>query len=118
MPPIVAAIVVVLVILIFYYYAEPSAAFMPHCTFKALTGYDCPGCGFQRALHAALHGEFAMAWHYNAFVFFAVPAAICFIVSEALRTKHPKLHRILFHPAVLTAILVAVVAWWIGRNIF
>ena len=93
MAAIVAAIVVVLVILIFYYYAEPSAAFMPHCTFKALTGYDCPGCGFQRALHAALHGEFAMAWH-------------------------SKLHRILFHPAVLTAILVAVVAWWIGRNIF
>lgn len=117
MAAIAAAIVVIAVIALFYYLADPSSAYMPRCTFKAVTGYDCPGCGFQRALHAALHGEFAEAWRYNAFVFFAVPAALCFIAAESVRKEHPRMHRTMFHPAVLTAILIAILSWWLGRNI-
>ncbi|PTS91859.1 hypothetical protein DBR11_28290 [Pedobacter sp. HMWF019] len=31
--------------------------FLP-CPLKQLTGYDCPGCGFQRSLLALLKGDF------------------------------------------------------------
>lgn len=90
---------------------------MPRCVFRAATGYDCPGCGFQRALHALLHGRVADAWDYNAFAFFAVPAAVFFTVAESGRHRWPRLARIAFHPAVIAGVFVAMIAWWIGRNI-
>ncbi|MCX2582254.1 DUF2752 domain-containing protein [Pedobacter sp. MR22-3] len=32
------------------------------CPFKALTGIDCPGCGFQRSLIALCKGDFETSW--------------------------------------------------------
>lgn len=103
--------------LIFYYKVDPASPFMPRCAFRMLTGYDCPGCGFQRALHAALHGNIAEAWRLNAFVFFAVPAGAFYIVVEGGRERWPRFHARAAHPAIITALLIAVIAWWIGRNI-
>lgn len=100
-----------------YYVLDPSAPWAPKCFFKAATGYNCPGCGFQRALHAALHGNIAQAWHFNPFVFFAVPAAIFFMAVESGRKSWPVFHARCVHPAVITFILVSIIAWWILRNI-
>ncbi|MCM1068125.1 MAG: DUF2752 domain-containing protein [Muribaculaceae bacterium] len=113
---IAAAVLALAAILLFYYFADPTWRWMPRCTFRALTGYDCPGCGFQRALHAALHGHIAEAWGYNPFVFFAVPVAVFYIVVEAMRVRFPRLHARANHPFILTGILVAIIAFWIGRN--
>lgn len=32
------------------------------CPFKYLTGIDCPGCGFQRAMIAFIQGDFSKSW--------------------------------------------------------
>ncbi|WP_316846564.1 DUF2752 domain-containing protein [Pedobacter psychrodurus] len=32
------------------------------CPFKALTGIDCPGCGFQRSFIALLQGDLSKSW--------------------------------------------------------
>ncbi|WP_410479498.1 DUF2752 domain-containing protein [Pedobacter agri] len=32
------------------------------CPFKALTGIDCPGCGFQRSIIALLQGNILKSW--------------------------------------------------------
>ncbi|MDE6157800.1 MAG: DUF2752 domain-containing protein [Muribaculaceae bacterium] len=114
---IVAAVFVLSFLCVFYYYADPASAWMPRCFFRYLTGYDCPGCGFQRALHAALHGNIAAAWGYNPFVFFALPAAVFYIVVEAGRSRWPRLHVRANHPLVIGAILLAVITFWIGRNL-
>jgi hypothetical protein len=37
------------------------------CPFHAVTGRWCPGCGMTRALHHALHGQFAAAFSSNLF---------------------------------------------------
>lgn len=34
---------------------------LPHCPFKTLTGWDCPGCGSTRMLYAILHCDLAGA---------------------------------------------------------
>lgn len=48
------------------YYLDPvKYVFMPKCPFKMLTGLDCPGCGFQRAMHALLHGHVMQAIRFN-----------------------------------------------------
>ncbi|WP_461533747.1 DUF2752 domain-containing protein [Sinomicrobium sp.] len=32
------------------------------CPLKWLTGFDCPGCGFQRSLMALLQGDMEKSW--------------------------------------------------------
>jgi len=46
---------------LFYYFqivgSWPQTLMLP-CPIKFLTGFDCPGCGFQRSLFALLEGNF------------------------------------------------------------
>ncbi len=95
-----------------YYEHDPASPVAPKCLFRLISGYDCPGCGSQRALHALLHGRLAEAWGFNPYVFFAAPAGAAFVVIEAGRARWPRLHR-----AVIAAVLAATVAWWIFRNV-
>ncbi|HEU4717431.1 MAG TPA: DUF2752 domain-containing protein [Bacteroidia bacterium] len=36
---------------------------MLSCPYRSLTGFDCPGCGFQRSLVLLLRGEFFESVH-------------------------------------------------------
>lgn len=101
----------------YYYGHDPSDGGAPVCAFRYLTGYDCPGCGSQRAFHALLHGRVAEAWGYNPFVFFAVPAAVFYVIVEAGRRRWPRFHAGLTRPAVLLGILLAIAAYWVARNL-
>ncbi len=49
---------------------------LPHCPFKALTGWDCPGCGSTRMLHVLLHGDFVGAARYNLVALGMVPVLL------------------------------------------
>ncbi|EDM37458.1 hypothetical protein PBAL39_09951 [Pedobacter sp. BAL39] len=42
---------------------EQADNFFLTCPFKYLTGYDCPGCGFQRSLLALLKGDLQQSLH-------------------------------------------------------
>ena len=35
------------------------------CTFKRMTGLDCPGCGLTRSFISLGHGDVLQAWAYN-----------------------------------------------------
>lgn len=49
----------------------------PLCPFKAITGWDCPGCGGLRAVHDLAHGNLAAAVDQNALVVLLVlPIAV------------------------------------------
>ncbi len=111
------ATAVVAAVVAFYYSYSPADNLSPKCLFRLLTGYDCPGCGAQRALHAMLHGRVAEAWRLNPFLFFAVPAAVFFIVAEWQRRRWPRLYAACFRPWVMILCLAAISGWWIGRNI-
>lgn len=112
------AMLAVAVLFCWYYYThDPSAGGAPRCLFRFLTGYDCPGCGSQRALHALLHGRPADAWGYNPFVFFAVPAAAFYIIVENGRALWPRFHARAVHPAILCTVLAVLLAWWVLRNV-
>ena len=54
----IGLVVAALVVFGFIYFAlDPSRSdLFPRCVFLSLTGYKCPGCGSQRAIHALLHG--------------------------------------------------------------
>lgn len=61
---------------------DPSKANLPMCTFHAVSGLDCPGCGATRATHELLHGRLWMALHYNALWVLALPIAVYITLSE------------------------------------
>lgn len=90
---------------------DPTAFPAPKCVFHSITGYDCPGCGSQRAVHALCHGRVADAWGYNPAIFFAVPLAALYAVSPR------RLNKIMYARTTLIAIAASIVAWWILRNL-
>ena len=113
---IAAGAVSALAVIALYALVDPGAALFPRCPLKALTGFDCPGCGSQRAFHAILRGDIAGAWRYNAALFFAVPVIGLYFVSSILRGRCPRLYAALDSPAAIAVIVVAAAAWWVLRN--
>ena len=107
----------VLAVVAVYAAVDPAAALFPRCPIKAVTGFDCPGCGSQRAFHALLHGDVAAAWRFNAALFFAVPLIAVYFSASALRRKAPRLYAALNSTAAIAAIAVAAALWWVLRNV-
>ncbi|MDE6161123.1 MAG: DUF2752 domain-containing protein [Muribaculaceae bacterium] len=112
-----AIIAIAAAVCVYYYFVDPAAAgAAPRCVLRAATGYDCPGCGTQRALHALLHGRLSEAWNFNPAAFVAVPLAAAYAVAEAVPGRFARIERLLYRPAFIMAIAAAVTAWWILRN--
>lgn len=109
-----AALVAVAALCVYYYAVDPASGAAPRCMLRMLTGYDCPGCGSQRALHALLHGRPGEAWGYNPAVFFAVPLAAAYACEAWLPQR---VRRLLAAPAFILAIAAAILAWWVLRNV-
>lgn len=127
---ILCAIALAAIVWVLFNYNPETAGFYPRCPSKVLTGYNCPGCGSLRGLHALLHGNIAAAWHYNA----ALPVALGLLatlglagihrrawaasrVGEPARRMSRKVAAVTDHPAFPVAILAATTAWTILRNL-
>lgn len=101
----------------FYFVFDPEQfRWMPQCMFLRLTGYQCPGCGSQRMLHALLHGDLAAAWHANAYLLAMLPVIIFMGWLDLTRARHPRLYRRVFSPPVLIVITLSLVIWALARN--
>ena len=108
---------VTIAIFFIYKYFDPAVyGFFPKCPSKLITGYDCPGCGSQRALHALLNGDLDAAFHYNAFLLVAVPFLIIYAFVNFNSTKFPRLYKFLNSATIAWTSLVIIVIWWILRN--
>lgn len=107
----VVAAVGIIAVVVYLATHNPESAPALRCPFKALTGYDCPGCGTQRAVHALFHADFAAAWRYNAALMPALVLALAYIVVPQ---RHASL---LYRPGFIAGVAIAIVAWWILRNL-
>ena len=109
-----------LLLLIIYYSVNPETAlWVPKCSIKTFTGYDCPACGTQRALHALLHGHFLAAVRYNPFMLISLPyfAAVIYTTVGASETA-VRLRKYVQHPHAIYTYIFLFIAWWIIRNIY
>lgn len=113
---VVMALVIATVVVCLAVVDPMQAAWFPKCPSKLVTGYDCPGCGSSRAIHAMLHGDIAAAWHFNAALFFAIPLII-FLFAGNIAGPYSRLRRITQHPIVPIGTLIATVVWTIARNL-
>ena len=102
-----------------YYALDPSQSeLFPRCGFLTLTGYKCPGCGSQRAIHALLHGDIVGAFKYNAMLFISIPWLVLCFYAESQRTRNPRLYARLNSPLLIWLFLAMALIWWLLRNIF
>lgn len=59
------------IILVFiYYHLFTKSSVALSCVFYKTTGWQCPGCGGQRAVHSILEGEFLKGIMYNPLIYF------------------------------------------------
>lgn len=109
---------IILTGLCIYFYFDPSdSALFPKCAFHTLTGWQCPGCGSQRAIHAMLHGDFATVFRFNAMMVAALPIMLILCVGECLRIRYPRLYMRLNSKWMIWSAFAVVTGWWIFRNL-
>jgi hypothetical protein len=89
---------------------KPGFLFPP-CPFKAMTGWNCPGCGGLRMVHDVLNGDLAAAVVDNAFALVGLPLLFAWIVVR-VRAGKPAMSA----PAWIT-VLVLTVTWTVVRNL-
>jgi hypothetical protein len=111
---------ILIVIAVVYYQFNPAKyRFFPKCPFYMITGFDCPGCGSQRAIYCLLHGNLKEAIRYNLLLVISIPfLAIHF--SYKLRSailKKDLRWNIVYHPLTPKIIFVVVMLFWLMRNI-
>lgn len=90
----------------------------PRCLFNSITGYYCPGCGSQRAIHSLLHFDIAGVVSYNLLF---IPAFLLIIYHYL----HPiltqffgwNLPNIFYFKSTPWIIFGFVIAFWILRNL-
>ena len=84
-----------------------------------LTGWDCPGCGFQRAAHALLHGNVLEAWAYNRFLIFSFPYFLLILLTEYVWSgeRQERWRRVLESKTALLTFVISSCVWWVVRNL-
>lgn len=93
--------------LVFLYFWNPSEiSSFPKCPFFAITGYQCPGCGTLRGIHALLHFRIADAWGHNPFMIVSIPVVFSLLLWPRFR----------FSVLLAYIILCATLLWWLIRN--
>lgn len=106
--------------MVLFFAVDPeSAPFMPRCPFKWLTGYDCPACGVQRALHRLLHLRFGEAFACNPFLVVSMPYLLALVACKCFdgSGRMAALERFCHHHRTVGVYLLLMTAWWVLRNV-
>ena len=111
-------VVVGLCLILLYFYIDPATSyFVPKCPFKMLTGYDCPSCGGQRALHALLNGRFYDAFMLNPFLFLVAPYLLAILYSTFSKSRvAAAIKPFVSHQTMVYTYIALYLLWWIVRN--
>jgi len=88
------------------------------CIFRALTGWQCPGCGITRACLSLIKGEIRTSFSYNPFLYIAGPCIIYLIVRGDLNYIKGDAYRLGTADTVLIYILImAALIFGVVRNL-
>jgi hypothetical protein len=88
--------------------------------FKGITGYKCPGCGSQTAVHYLLNLDVLSAFKANVILIFAIPYLTLYFAFEMIKNpteKQLKWRKRLFGERTIYIVLTIIVLFWILRNV-
>lgn len=102
----------------YLFFFEPGrSGFFPVCPFRALTGFNCPGCGTARGLHQLLHGNVLAAFELNPLLVLVLPllgyALIAYTRSAITGHATPQFSLAPKYGWLLT---VLILGFWVFRN--
>ena len=111
---------VMAVALVALYVGTPASENWPiKCLLYRFTGWQCPLCGSQRAIHEMLHGNVVEAWHYNPALWLALPYFGVWAVGSMMPgLEEHKLVRWVRQDRVLAVVAVALLLWGVVRNLY
>lgn len=103
-------------IALLYFFVDARTHAFPKCPFYSLFHLYCPGCGSQRALSALLHGNIFFAFHENALMLLFLPL-LMYSALINIRSNGKQKALIFYNLLFVRIVLVAVVLFWLLRNI-
>jgi hypothetical protein len=114
-----ASVLLAAALFVFYTFDPETQTFFPKCPFLLISGYKCPGCGSQRAIHSLLHLRIGDALRYNAFMLPALPYIILGIYLEYFggKKRFPGVEKFFFGRWSAIVLLCVILAYWILRNL-
>lgn len=117
-PTLILIVTVGLLLICVYWAIDPeNSYFVPKCAFKMMTGYDCPSCGSQRAIHALLNGDVVKAVKFNPFIFLIAPyLLILFYVMLSTNIFAQRIRYYAYNRITIIVYLLLYFLWWILRN--
>lgn len=99
---------------ILYHYFDPThSRWAPKCPFWLVTGYYCPGCGSQRAIHSFLNGHIWEGIQYN----YILLPSLLYVLALIVFPKEGKIHSALSSSMACWVILSVFLLWWVVRNL-
>lgn len=103
-----------------YFLLDPAQHFFPKCPFFWATGWKCPGCGSQRAIHQLLNANIPEAMRANFLLVLASPYVIFGLVLEytSWREKYASVRRKWYGRSAAWAALAVVLVFWLARNVW
>ncbi|MFZ1677089.1 MAG: DUF2752 domain-containing protein [Saprospiraceae bacterium] len=105
-------------ILVLYGMYNPEQYFFPLCPFRLLTGWLCPGCGSQRAMHQFLHGHFGEAMRLNPLFLPGIFYCCVGYLSPAfIPDSWPEMRERFYGLKAAYVSFFIIVIFWIGRNL-
>jgi hypothetical protein len=87
---------------------------LPSCPFKAITGFDCPGCGATRAGASLIQGDVLAALDHHALLI-VLPAAFALFwaIKSLVPAVQPACARLAQRPALSALVVIGV--FWAAR---
>lgn len=112
-------VVIILLITGYYFFLNPyeQEYFFISCPFYKITGYQCSGCGSQRAFHEILHLNFKEAFHQNALVLLGIPYFSLIFFTSFFQEKFAKLRQVLIGKKTILILFIIVILFGIFRNL-
>ena len=102
------------------YLYSPESLRIPRCPFLQLTGWQCPGCGSLRGIHALLHGNIVRVLQLNVMLIPALLYLALLVMLELTRPHSVRAERLYRRFSGCTAswiIFAIIIVWGIGRNL-
>lgn len=115
-----AAVLLPALVFLYMRFNPEGNELFPKCIFHSLTGYKCPGCGSQRAVHYLLNGDIAAAWRMNQLMIVAIPYVILGFPVQLLQEKYKWalwVRKNIYGLTAIWTVLAVVILFWIFRNI-
>ncbi len=109
-----------LLIVVYIVFDPTGNVWFPKCPLRMLTGFECPGCGAQRAVHCLLRFDIPGALSHNVLLVLSIPYLVTGFVFDMRRSvgeNAVRWRKRLFGTTAIWIIFAVIVAFWILRNI-